>query len=139
MCPHPPAALRYPRAASKGRGEVSGLAEPTPRQRHLLGPCLGPGGPQGPASHTTCSYKAQSTKPPPSVTSSFARAVASCSFARHRAKHSPKPWGYHVWVCRDQSILAGWICSHQPHNHPRLYPLNNYWLLKVVRNIWRAH
>lgn len=32
--------------------------------------------------------------------------------------------------------MAGWICSHKPHNHPRLYPLKNYWLLKAVRNIW---
>lgn len=126
--------------ASKVLRDVSGQAEPTPRQQHFPRPCLEPrtsANASGPS--TTFSDKAQSTTPPFCVILlSFAGAVTRSIFSHHRMKPSPKPWGGCVSVCGDQSILAAWICSPQPHNHPRPHPLENYWLLEEIANIQRS-
>lgn len=94
--------------ASKVLRDVSGQAEPTPRQQHFPRPCLEPGtsaNASGPS--TTFSDKAQSTTPPFCVILlSFAGAVTRSIFSHHGMKPSPKPWGGCVSVCGDQSILA---------------------------------
>lgn len=137
MCPHPCAVLRDPRVPPRSWEMCQDKLNP--RQGSSISPysvwC--PGGlqmVQVPEQSVLTKLEAQNILF--SVTFLlFARAVASSSFTHHQTKHSPKPWGRRASVCGDQSILTGGICSHKSHNHPRLYPLQNYWLLKVVRNV----